>query len=241
MWITPCQRRNRVIFVPCAALTIGAQNGVCSRKFVHRLAIWTTIAETISVSVFCFVTSSDSPLIPFFPYIFIFSTKPLALSILTRLIFIFNLYQLSRRLHLLNFYYLVLFFLPLHSIPYKFLYTLDSIHLRNRLFIVLWSNLHGHMYVYKLVLNILHSNACSIKYSIVWVSVSKIYECTDHDLEVEHLSRVYCRCFAITLASIFIYTKQNTSHFLYLYTIVRFFLFRSIFVNVVVWTFPDKL
>lgn len=137
MWITPCQRRNRVIFVPCAALTIGAQNGVCTRKFVHRLAIWTTIAETISVSVFCFVTSSDSPLIPFFPYIFIFSTKPLALSILTRLIFIFNLYQLSRRLHLLNFYYLVLFFLPLHSIPYKFLYTLDSIHLRNRLFIVL--------------------------------------------------------------------------------------------------------
>ncbi|PBC28301.1 Segment polarity protein dishevelled protein DVL-3 [Apis cerana cerana] len=25
MWITPCQRRNRVIFVPCAALAIDAE------------------------------------------------------------------------------------------------------------------------------------------------------------------------------------------------------------------------
>lgn len=36
------------------------QSGVCTRKFVHWLAVWTTIAETISVSVFYFVTSRDS-------------------------------------------------------------------------------------------------------------------------------------------------------------------------------------
>lgn len=86
------------------------QSGVCTRKLVHRLAIWTTIAETISVSVFYFVTSSDSSLIPFFPYIFIFRAKTLENHLYLKVLqLIFFLFYIS-----LNFYSLALFYVQLN-------------------------------------------------------------------------------------------------------------------------------